>query len=50
MDHDSIVEAMEETIAECEAGITARASTRREIENSLAFDGFSIVEPTTEDK
>lgn len=45
MDHDSIVEVIEETIAECEAGIAARASTRREIESSLTYDGYRIIEP-----
>lgn len=47
MDHDSIVEVMEETIAEREASIAARASTRREIEESLTFDGFSIINTET---
>jgi len=45
---EQIIEVMQETIAEREAAIMARPSSKREFELSLVSSGMNVVEPQNE--
>lgn len=50
MTHDEIVESIMETIAECEAGIKARPSSKRDYELTLVSSGMNIVQVETDEQ
>lgn len=50
MTRKEIIESMMETIAECEQGIKARPSSRRDYELTLVSSGMNIVQVETDEQ
>jgi hypothetical protein len=48
MTHDEIIESMMETIAECEAAIQCRPTSKRAYELTLVSSGMEIIEVNLE--
>lgn len=47
---EEIIEIMMETIAECEAAIDARPSSKRDVEITLVSNGFRIAQVETDEE